>query len=216
MLGRPPDGLRLMLVRTAAHSREPVFSSFLPFFYASGEKLPYFLPQSELDCMGRHGAAWDEAPSNRPPSLTTPSRLCLVRGWLGSWLGVLMSLALGHMLVFEDPLTNMPGIPIIAHVLKQNPMPRGIICDRLRFHHSRDLKIPGHALPGLPVETDGNVHGDEFTISFPDTFLALAEFCESWSDLLPNGEAATIETLEGLPLSLWAEAFREMASRGLQ
>ncbi len=123
---------------------------------------------------------------------------------------ILMALTLGDLLFNQDPLSAQRRPKILAHVLKSNPMPRGIIVDFLRFEWVRDVKIPGERLPGLPVEADGCVHGDEFHIGLPETLRVLADFAERWHGELRNGEPADIDMFEGVSLGLWAEAFIEM------
>lgn len=127
---------------------------------------------------------------------------------------ILMTLALGAALVAEDPLAQEPKPIILAHVLKRNPLPRGIITEVLRYHLAHEgMKISPSAVPGLPVEEDGFVHGDEFHITLPDTLIALAEFCENWTGHLRTGEEAEVQLPEDQDLELWAKIFREMASR---
>lgn len=101
---------------------------------------------------------------------------------------ILMLLALGHALISEDPPAWDRPPKIVAHVHKRNDMPRRIIVDGLKFHHSASVKIPGDRLEGLPVEEDGCVHGDEFSLIVPDTLYALADFCDSWNDVVRSGE----------------------------
>jgi GNAT superfamily N-acetyltransferase len=125
---------------------------------------------------------------------------------------ILMVLTLGHLLFNEDPLSLDPRPTVLAHVLKRNQMPRGIITNALKFHLAREVVIPGDVLPGLPVEEDGCVHGDEFHISLPETLRSLSAFADSWQGVLSNGELAVIEMFEGTDLSLWADAFDEMAA----
>ena len=125
---------------------------------------------------------------------------------------ILMLLTLGHLLFYQDPLGTEPRATILAHVLKRNPMPRGIIENRMMFHLAKSEKYPPDGLEGLPIEDDGYVHGDEFHITLPDTLRALAQFADEWPDRLPNGEPAEIEMADGTDLHLWAEAFREMES----
>jgi GNAT superfamily N-acetyltransferase len=126
---------------------------------------------------------------------------------------ILMMLALGAALAAEDPLAEDPKPQIVAHVLKRNPLPRGIILDVMKYHHALELRFPPDKLEGLPVEEDGLVHGDEFHLTFPDTLTALADFCSNWNGKLRTDEEARIEMPENTALELWAEIFREMASR---
>jgi len=123
---------------------------------------------------------------------------------------VLMLLTLGHLLFYQDPLAAEPRPTILAHVLKRNPMPRGIIENALKFHLAKSDKFSPEGLEGLPVEEDGFVHGDEYHISIPESLRALAAFADQWSNKLPKGHEAEVEMFEGTTLRLWAEAFREM------
>ena len=71
--------------------------------------------------------------------------LMVVKSWQGKGLGsVLMQLTLAHLLFWETPLAR--GQKIIAHVLKDNESPRGIIQRSLKFT-GRSLSSrsnPGH------------------------------------------------------------------------
>lgn len=126
---------------------------------------------------------------------------------------ILMMLALGGILVAEDPLAETPPPTILAHVLKRNSLPRRIITDVMKYHFDHDMQIPPAALEGLPVEEDGFVHGDEFHLTLPDSLIALAEFCETWNGRLRNDEEAEIQLPDNYDLALWATIFRDMATR---
>ena len=111
----------------------------------------------------------------------------------------------------EDPLDR--GETVIAHVHAANPEPRPIIENVLRFRLSRRIKVPGSDLPGLRTNAAGEVEGDEFELVEPDTLDALAQWCETWNDRLKDGRDAQISLRPGTSLSMWASAFRDMASR---
>jgi GNAT superfamily N-acetyltransferase len=121
---------------------------------------------------------------------------------------ILMQLALGSVLFNEDPLLTQPDARIVAHVLRRNEMPRRIIEDVLRFHHSGSATLDPELAPTMPVEDDGLIHGDEFELTVPDTLEALISFCEGWSGRLLNDEQADIEMFEETDLHLWARQFR--------
>lgn len=125
---------------------------------------------------------------------------------------VLMRLSLVSMLFNEDPLAwrRRPGI--VSHVLAGNDSPRRII-PAIGFTHARTVRIPGHVLPGLPVDDEGFVNGDEFCLSIPDGLIALARWCEDWDDRVRDGTPTSIDMLSGTTLKTWATALRGMAER---
>ena len=128
----------------------------------------------------------------------------------GSGIGTVLGfLTLAHVLFEEDPLSR--GESVIAHVHAENDKPRKLLSDRMRFAFSRRLKIPGAALPGLKPNAEGFVEGDELKLTRPDALLALAEWCESWTSTLLEGRRAEIGLREGTSLTMWAQAFRQMA-----
>lgn len=131
----------------------------------------------------------------------------------GKGLGAMMMfLALAHALLEEDLLAD-PAVRIVAHVLRSNDMPRGIIERKLMFRHARSVCIPGGVLPGLRTEDDGNVHGDEYELTRPESLVALAEWARSWTGQLPNDQIADIELRAGVSMEDWRDALDEMARR---
>ncbi len=136
--------------------------------------------------------------------------LMVADGYQGAGIGSsLMRIALGRLLVEENPLSE--GQNVIAHVHAENQAPRGVIEGLLKFRHTNTVTIPGHKLPGLKTDDEGNIHGDVFEITVPDSLLALAEWCEQWSNQLLDGRPARIELREFTTLSLWADVLRGMA-----
>lgn len=128
----------------------------------------------------------------------------------GKRLGsVLMRLTLGHLLFEENPLAQ--GHKIIAHVLKSNPNPRGIIKDDLKFNFETDVEISASKLPGLRANAAGFIEGDEFHFVVPDGLTALAGWLESWDEKLNNGERVEVILRPYVSLKKWAAAFRSMA-----
>lgn len=127
---------------------------------------------------------------------------------------VLANLVLGHLLYEEDPLLPEPPGPfrVIVHVLTPNQDPRTIVQRILRFTCRGPVSFPADDLPGLPSE-NGYVHGEEFEISVPDTLEVLAEWAENWTNTLRNGDRTRVELREGITLSHWAMAFRDIAVR---
>jgi hypothetical protein len=121
----------------------------------------------------------------------------------------MMRIPLVHFLVMERPLEWPHRPTIVAHVLAGNQMPRKII-GRAGFEHHKAICIPGDALPGLPTQEDGNVHGDEFHLSVPAAVLELADWIDGWDERLNDGSEATIEMLEGETRAQWATVLRDM------
>lgn len=137
--------------------------------------------------------------------------LMVAPGQQGRRIGsTLMCVALGNLLIDIDPLAIGEGV--ISHVIKGNSAPRGIIVRLLKFDHRREVRIPGHVLPGLKTEDDGMVHGDEFELSIPESLIALALWSAGWIGQLPDGSDAHIDLREGLTLADWSDAFMEMAN----
>jgi hypothetical protein len=121
----------------------------------------------------------------------------------------LLSVTLGDLLIDANPLAE--GQSVISHVIKGNDAPRGLLTTRLKFTHRRELVIPAHELPGLHIQPDGNVHGDEFEMTVPGTLNALANWCDDWTGTLRDGTPAEIELRENQTIALWAEGLRDMA-----
>ena len=131
----------------------------------------------------------------------------------GKGLGAtIMRLALVHALVEEDIL-SIEGTRVVAHVLKGNNDPRGIIESKLRFAYARSVEIPQGVLPGLKADEDGFIRGDEYEIQLPETITGLAEWAENWHDHVNGGSDAIIELRAGVSMPLWANALREIESR---
>jgi hypothetical protein len=121
----------------------------------------------------------------------------------------LLNVCLGDLLIDSNPLDE--GQWVISHVIAGNEKPRKLLTEGLKFKHRREVVIPGHLLPGLHTQNDGNVHGDEFEMTVPGTLHALANWCDNWTGTLLDGTPAEIELRENQTLALWAEGFREMA-----
>ncbi|HUN25388.1 MAG TPA: hypothetical protein VMU67_03700 [Steroidobacteraceae bacterium] len=124
---------------------------------------------------------------------------------------VLARLTLGHLLFTEDPLSR--GERVVMHVHRENPDPRALIERKLRFKLAREIEADGSEFPGLRQNAHGKVQGDEFEIGIPESLLALAEWCDSWSGSLTDGSAAVVTLSPHTSLSMWAEAFRDMTQR---
>lgn len=120
----------------------------------------------------------------------------------------LMRLALGTVLTEHDPLHS--GERVITHVHAENKDPRNLIEQILKFKYSKSINVPGSVLPGLKTDDDGNVNGDEFELTIPDSLEALVEWCERWSNELRDGTSARIVLPRGQTLDDWASDFREM------
>lgn len=130
----------------------------------------------------------------------------------GKGLGaVLLRLPLAHILFSEDPLAWSRRPNFVTHVLAGNNAPRRIIPEA-GFHHHVAVKIPGSALPGLPTDAEGFVHGDEYRLSIPQALKDLAVWCEHWENKLRDGTGAHINLLEGITLKMWADALKGMAA----
>jgi GNAT superfamily N-acetyltransferase len=123
----------------------------------------------------------------------------------------IMRLTLAHMLL-EEHLLEIPGAKIIAHVLRSNEEPRAIIEGALRFHMRKAVSYDASDLPGLRVEEDGRVHGDEFEITIPDTLQALAEWASNWTATLDEG-TVDVELRTGIHMSDWAAALTQLAEQ---
>jgi hypothetical protein len=122
---------------------------------------------------------------------------------------IITRLTLGHLLFEEDPLDRSE--PIIAHVHAENNDPRALMEHVLKFKFRKRVVIPGSTLPGLRVNAEGNVVGDEFIIAIPTSLLAVAEWCEQWNGSLKDGTPAQILLRPQTSLAQWARAFRQMA-----
>lgn len=122
---------------------------------------------------------------------------------------ILMRLALGHLLFEESPLEREENI--IIHVHQENQAPRNIISHSLAFHHKRKILVPGDQLPGLKVDENGNVNGDEFHITIPDSIHKLAKWCSEWNGTIKQKIPAEIKLRPHITLELWAKAFMEIA-----
>ncbi len=123
---------------------------------------------------------------------------------------IIARLTLGSLLFEEDPLNRSE--PIIAHVHAENNDPRALMEHVLKFKFRKRVVIPGSKLPGLKVNAEGNVVGDEFIIAVPASLLALAEWCENWNGALKDGTPVQILLRPNTSLALWAKAFRQMAA----
>lgn len=121
---------------------------------------------------------------------------------------ILMRLALGTVLTELDPLASNQRV--VAHVHRDNPLPRSLIEKALKFGFSKSVKIPADALPGLKADDDGFIHGDEFLLTVPDSLIALAVWCEQWGGVLKDGDNATITLPRNQSLNEWATDLREM------
>jgi GNAT superfamily N-acetyltransferase len=131
----------------------------------------------------------------------------------GKGLGTLMmKLPLAHVLFTEDPLASTPPASVVTHVLKGNEAPRSIV-PAVGFTFHEPVFIPSDAMPGLRAEPDGMVHGDEFQLVVPEALISLAKWAEEWPGELRDGTPARIDLLPGYSLTLWAQAFRDMADR---
>jgi GNAT superfamily N-acetyltransferase len=121
----------------------------------------------------------------------------------------MMRVPLIHFLAMERPLHWDSPPTIVAHVLAGNPMPRNII-QRTGFAHHEEVCIPGHQLPGLRTDADGNVHGDEYHLKIPDAVMELADWIEGWDECMRDGSKAVIKMLEGDTRANWAAALRDL------
>jgi hypothetical protein len=132
----------------------------------------------------------------------------------GKGLGsVMMRLPLAGMLFYENPFSSKTASPqIVAHALKGNEAPRKIFAE-MQFIFERSIEVSKERLPGLKADPDGKVRGDEFHLKIPEGLLSLADWCEAWNGRLSDGSLASIDLLEGHTLSVWALAFRDMASQ---
>jgi hypothetical protein len=124
---------------------------------------------------------------------------------------IIARLTLGHLLFEEDPLDRRESV--IAHVHVENGAPLPIIKNVLKFRFSRSIKVAGSDLPGLRTNKEGYVEGHEYELVKPDTLNALAEWCENWKGKLKDGRGVNIVLPPYTSLALWADAFRDMASR---
>lgn len=124
--------------------------------------------------------------------------------------GTVARLAVGYVLVTEDPLPV--GQSVIAHIHESNDQPRRLF-QSLKFRKTRTVVIPGEELPGLKTNANGKVVGDELEIGVPDTLEALAEWCDAWKGKLKDGSETEIVLGPGpkTDLQQWARAFRNMA-----
>ena len=130
----------------------------------------------------------------------------------GKGLGsIMMRLALAHSLLEENVLED-PNMRVVAHVLKSNNAPRGIIENGLRFRAAKPVEIPSRMLPGLRHDPDGFIRGDEYELVKPDSLTALAEWARSWDGSL-SGDVADIELRDGVTMELWRDALAELAAR---
>ena len=121
---------------------------------------------------------------------------------------IIMRLALGTVLTELDPLNS--GERVITHVHAENDKPRTLIEHGLKFVHSAPVRIHGSKLPGLKVDAEGYVNGDEFELAVPESLEALADWCEGWVGKLKDGTQAVIALPNGQTLEGWASDFREM------
>lgn len=120
----------------------------------------------------------------------------------------LARLALINVLVKENPLRR--GEKVIAHVLASNSEPRDLIERALRFQFVRRDSYPSKDLPGLPVNTQGMVEGDLFTMT-NDSLRALADWCTRAPARLKDGRPLNIEFGDGHSFEIFAAALSQMA-----
>jgi len=123
---------------------------------------------------------------------------------------VLSRVRLAHLLFDEDPFLG--GGNIITHVHAENQAPRRLLTESLKFKHRGRAAFSGSKYPGLKADAEGNVWGDEFEIDRTATPLSLATWCEAWTGTLKDKRKATIVLGEGISLSHWAQAFRQMSA----
>lgn len=110
--------------------------------------------------------------------------------------------------VGENPLTR--GEKVIAHVLASNNAPRGLIERALRFQLVRRDSYPSKDLPGLPVNAQGMVEGDLFTMT-NDSLRALAEWCTPAPATLRDGRPLNIELGNEHSFEIFAAALSQMS-----
>lgn len=119
----------------------------------------------------------------------------------------LFKLVLAHLLFEEDPLSR--GETVVAHVHSGNQDPRPLIQHSLRFTFAKSIKVPGDILPGLAVDSEGFVTGDEFHIS-PDSLSALSQWASALPSVLKDLRPMRIEFRDGITPEMWSQAFAEM------
>ncbi len=110
--------------------------------------------------------------------------------------------------VDKNPLTR--GEKVIAHVLASNNAPRGLIERALRFQLVRRDSYPSKDLPGLPVNAQGMVEGDLFTMT-NDSLRALAEWCTPAPATLRDGRPLNIELGNEHSFEIFAAALSQMS-----
>lgn len=127
----------------------------------------------------------------------------------GSGIGsALARILLCNLLTELDPLHSNERV--YAYVLAQNDKPRKLIEATLKFRHIGSIALPGDQLPGLAVDDDGLVHGDEFELVVPDSVAALIDWLETWSQELADGTPVQITLQNDRTLSGWVDDLREM------
>lgn len=162
---------------------------------------------TNLDYLALAYASYDEV-----------AKVCEIGGLMvakqaeGKGLGsLMMRLAMAHA-ILEENLLSIPGVRIIAHVLRTNNDPRAIIERKLRFRLVNEVAIPSTDLPGLRAEEDGMVHGLEYELVTPDSIDALADWATAWTGRLSGDEVADIELRPGVTMTDWAKALHALAA----
>lgn len=126
---------------------------------------------------------------------------------------VLAQLALGHLLVAEQPL-QIPHTRVVVRFPIANDLPRRFVEQALRFRHARSIALPGSDFPSLPADPDGYVRGEEFELVVPDTIDALAAWADRWGGTLRSGEVAQVDLVPGLTMGDMALALHEISDQG--
>lgn len=121
---------------------------------------------------------------------------------------ILARLALIKVLVMENPLKR--GEKVIAHVLASNNAPRGLIQEALRFQFVKRESYSSKNLPNLPVNAQGMVEGDLFTLT-NDTLRALTDWCARAPATLKNGRPLNINFGDELSFELLAAILSRMS-----
>jgi hypothetical protein len=123
---------------------------------------------------------------------------------------ILASLALIDLLISENPLSR--GERIIAHVLASNREPQKLLEKTLKFTRRDSVFIPGHRLPGLPVNSDGCVEGEVYEFCDITAIQCLADWCIKAPSQLKDGRQVSITLPRGYTLQNCAVTLRALAS----
>ena len=119
---------------------------------------------------------------------------------------VLTHLALGHILIYEDPVSRNESI--LAYVVATNQKPMALM-QSLAFQPTGLTRARTLNLNSLGETTE--IISNEYKMIVPDTVIALAKWCSSWKGILLDNSPAEAALKQGVTLANWSATLYSMA-----